>query len=170
VLFASYSSIDRDKIDPLLGDLRALGYDVWFDEQLSGGQVWWNEILAQIRACEAFLILVTPASVDSEACLAELDYALALQRPVIPIELVPMNNAVLPSALSTHQIVSYTTGAKAETMALTRALSRADTGRPLPDPEPPAPPLPGAYFSTLRDQIGDRAVSGRTRHRCPRRG
>lgn len=153
MLFASYSSIDRDRIATVLADLRALGHDVWLDEQLSGGQLWWDEILGHIRTCDAFLFLVTPASVASEACLAELGYAQDLGRTVIPIELEAMNAALLPSALGQHQLVSYTEGSRAELMALSRALGRLADGRPLPDPLPPPPPLPGGYFSTLRDQI-----------------
>ena len=60
MLFVSYSNIDRDKIAVVLGDLRALGHDVWLDEQLSGGQLWWDEILGRIRACDAFLFLLHP--------------------------------------------------------------------------------------------------------------
>ncbi len=56
-------------------DVRALGHVVWLDEELSGGQVWWDEILAKIRECEALLFLVSPSSVESEACLLELHYA-----------------------------------------------------------------------------------------------
>ena len=153
VLFASYSSIDRDRIAAVLGDLEALGHEVWLDEQLSGGQLWWDEILGHIRTCDAFLFLVSPASVASEACLAEFGYAQDLGRTVIPIELESMNPALLPSALGQHQLVSYSEGSRAELMALSRALGRLADGRPLPDPLPAPPPLPGGYFSTLRDEI-----------------
>ena len=153
MLFASYSSIDRDRIAAVLADLRALGHDVWLDEQLSGGQLWWDEILGHIRTCDAFLFLISPASVASEACLAELGYAQDLGRPVIPIELEPMNPAMLPSALGQHQLVNYSEGSRAELMALSRALGRLAGHRPLPEPLPAPPPLPGGYFSTLRDEI-----------------
>ena len=153
MLFASYSSIDRDRIAAVLGDLRDLGHDVWLDEQLSGGQLWWDEILGRIRACDAFPFLLTPAAVASEACLAELGYAQDLGRTIIPIELEAMNPALLPSALSQHQLVSYSEGSRAELMTLSRALGRLDAARSLPDPLPDPPPLPGGYFSTLRDQI-----------------
>ena len=153
MLFASYSSIDRDRIAAVVADLEALGHDVWLDEQLSGGQLWWDEILGRIRTCDAFLFLVSPASVASEACLAEFGYAQDLGRTVIPIELESMNPALLPSALGQHQLVSYTEGSRAELMALSRALGRLADGPALPDPLPAPPPLPGGYFSTLRDQI-----------------
>ena len=153
MLFASYSSIDRDRIAAVLADLEALGHEVWLDEQLSGGQLWWDEILGHIRTCDAFVFLVSPASVASEACLAEFGYAQDLGRTVIPIELESMNPALLPSALGQHQLVSYSEGSRAELMALSRALGRLAAGRPLPDPLPAPPRLPGGYFSHVRDEI-----------------
>jgi hypothetical protein len=156
MLFASYSRADRSLLDALLNDIRALGYEVWLDEQLSGGQIWWDEILTKIRECDVFLFLVTPASVDSEACLLELGYAHAMDRTVIPVQLAATSPAVIPSVVSRHQIVHYGTGDKTSMISVARALARAETGRPLPDPPPPQPALPGSYFSTLRDQLGSR--------------
>jgi hypothetical protein len=155
-LFASYSRADHAAIGPLLDDIRALGYDVWLDEELSGGQVWWDEILAKIRGCDAFLFLLTPSSVDSEACLLELGYADALDRTIVPVELVATDPVVVPSALGKYQIVRYGGGDKSAMIAVSRALSQVERGRPLPDPEPPRPPLPGSYFTTLRDEVNRR--------------
>lgn len=152
MLFASYSRADRAAIGSLLDDLRELGHTVWMDEELAGGQVWWEEILRNIRGCDGFLFLLSPASIDSEACLAELAYACHLDRTVVPIEVAPVDRALLPSLLSEHQIVAYRAD-RASTLALARALGRLDAGRPLPEPPPPPPPLPGSYLSALRDQI-----------------
>ena len=156
MLFVSYTRTDRDGIGTLLADLRALGHVVWLDEELSGGQVWWDEILAKIRQCEAFLFLVSPSSVESEACLLELRYATALERLVIPVRIAQTDPAAMPSTLETHQVVGYTQGDKSETMALARALAQTETGRPLPDPLPEEPSLPGSYFGSIRDQIKSR--------------
>lgn len=87
MLFVSYTRVDRDGIGTLLADVRTLGHGVWLDEELSGGQVWWNEILGKIRDCEAFLFMVSPSSVESEACLLELQYATALDRIIIPVHI-----------------------------------------------------------------------------------
>ncbi len=153
MLFVSYTRTDRGGIGTLLTDLRALGYVVWMDEELSGGQVWWDEILARIRECEAFLFLVSPSSVESEACLLELRYATALNRIVIPVRIVVTDSTAMPSTLETHQVVGYTQGDKSETMALARALAQTEAGRPLPDPLPAEPSLPGSYLGSIRDQI-----------------
>jgi hypothetical protein len=156
MLFVSYTRTDRDGIGTLLADLRALGYVVWLDEELSGGQVWWDEILTKIRQCEAFLFLVSPSSVESEACLLELKYATALNRLVIPVRIAQTDPTAMPSTLETHQVIGYTQGDKSETMALARALAQTEANRPLPDPLPEEPSLPGSYFGSIRDQIKSR--------------
>lgn len=153
MLFVSYSRADRDAVEPFVADVRALGHEVWLDEDLAGGQVWWDEILSRIRACDALLFAVSPASVVSEACLLELDYAEALRRGIIPVELAATDPDGMPSVLGRHQTVRYGTGDKAAMIALARALARPDLTGPLPDPEPPQPPLPGSYFRTLREQV-----------------
>jgi TIR domain len=160
MLFVSYSRDDRQLSDSVLADLDALGHEVWVDEKLSGGQVWWDEILATIRRSDAFLFLLTPSSVESEACLCEAEYARSLQRPIIPVELVATDPLLVPSVLGQHQIVRYLSGDKADTIALTRALVHADMGRPLPEPLPPEPELPGTYYSELRQQIASREQLG----------
>ncbi len=50
-IFISYSSKDRAIVGKLAEDLSALGHDLWYDKELSrtGGQSWWDNILAQIR-------------------------------------------------------------------------------------------------------------------------
>jgi hypothetical protein len=160
MLFVSYTRVDRDIIGTLLADLRALGHVVWLDEELSGGQVWWDEILARIQQCDALLFMVSPASVESEACLLELQYAIALNRIVIPVNIVETSPMTMPSALETHQVINYRSGDKSETMALARALTQTESDRPLPDPLPQPPSLPGSYFGSIRDQIKSRDPLG----------
>ncbi|MEA3215923.1 MAG: hypothetical protein QOJ19_2079, partial [Acidimicrobiia bacterium] len=156
MLFVSYSRTNRDEIGLLRTDLRALGHSVWLDEELSGGQLWWDEILSKIRQCDAFLFVVSPSSVASEACLLELNYAIAVERIIIPLEVIATELTELPSSLAAFQLVSYQQGDKTDSMALARALAHTGSSSPLPDPLPPVPPVPGSYLATIRDQINSR--------------
>jgi hypothetical protein len=156
MLFVSYSRTNRDEIGLLRTDLRALGHSVWLDEELSGGQLWWDEILSKIRQCDAFLFVVSPSSVASEACLLELNYAIAVERIIIPLEVIATELTELPSGLAAFQLVSYQQGDKTDSMALARALAHVGSSSPLPDPLPPVPPVPGSYLATIRDQINSR--------------
>jgi len=66
-LFCSYAREDREGVRALLDGVRHLRHQVWVDERLSGGQAWWDEILAQLRKCDAMLIAVSPALLESQA-------------------------------------------------------------------------------------------------------
>ena len=81
-LFVSYSSQDRSAIDPLTTALRRARQQVWFDDELGGGEAWWKEILEQIRSCEVFIVALSNRLLESKPCQAELRYAQALQRPI----------------------------------------------------------------------------------------
>ena len=82
-IFLSYAHQDAPKIDVLSRDLDDLVGTVWLDKSLSGGQLWWDEILRQIRECRLFVLAVSRHSLRSEACLAESAYATALDRPFL---------------------------------------------------------------------------------------
>ena len=60
---------------------------------------------------------------------------------------------ILPSQLIDRHVVVYSDGSKAEVANLIRALSQLTTGRPLPHPLPPLPPLRSSRFSALRDEL-----------------
>jgi hypothetical protein len=47
-LFCSYAREDREGVRALLDGVRHLRHQVWVDERLSGGQAWWDEILADL--------------------------------------------------------------------------------------------------------------------------
>ena len=50
-IFISYNRDDESTVSALAEDLRRLGHTVWFDQELIGGQTWWNQILAKVREC-----------------------------------------------------------------------------------------------------------------------
>jgi TIR domain len=50
-IFISYSRQSEAMAKSLVTDFESLGHDVWFDRELSGGQAWWDQILAMIRDC-----------------------------------------------------------------------------------------------------------------------
>ena len=107
-IFLSYARLDAAPVRALAGDLRALSNTVWLDEEVSGGQAWWDHILEQIRACDMFVFALSPAALESVSCHRESEYAAALGEPVLPVlvaEGVPI--AQLRPALATIQYVDY---------------------------------------------------------------
>lgn len=71
----------------LISDLEATRHAVWADQELTGGDSWWQEILRQTRHCDVFVLALSNNSLRSKPCLAELDYARRLRIPVVPAQI-----------------------------------------------------------------------------------
>ncbi|MDW8300067.1 MAG: toll/interleukin-1 receptor domain-containing protein, partial [Anaerolineae bacterium] len=129
--FISYARRDgSDFADRLHDALERDRYDAWLDRRdIPPGAEWDAAIEAAIENCKAFLFVVTPASVTSEACLDELNYALSIGRPVIPLMVI---QAELPSRIAWRQYIDFTSKEFRFAMAELRERLRAEEPQPLP--------------------------------------
>lgn len=152
--FISYSSKDKNRVDDFVADLENLGQKVWFDDALTGGQEWWDMILNQVEQCHVFIMIITKNYLESDACRREYQYALALQRNMIPIMMDRECNVNLfPPQISKLQIVDYSEGSKTEVFALNKAINSTPAALPLPDPMPARPEIPISYVAGLLEEI-----------------
>jgi hypothetical protein len=156
-LFVSYARENKAAIDALVGNFGVLGHQTWVDSSLRGGDDWWAEILRRIAACDIFIVAVSRASLTSEACRRELDWAEDLRRPIVPVSVEPLPTA-LPRRLSTRQIIDYTTLDHAAALRLAGALGAAPPAPPLPEPLPQAPEVPLSYLTDLLDLVSSPAA------------
>jgi hypothetical protein len=153
-VFICYSRESQAIVKALADDIGALGHDAWYDQELSGGQAWWDVILAQIRECDVLIAALSPASLTSVACRREIDYARDVGRSVLPVLVAEgVSMALLPPALSTIQYVDYRAPDRSAALRLARALSAAPPAKALPSPLPPPPDVPLSYLGGLRQQI-----------------
>src|SRR5579863_7780410 len=149
-IFISYSRQSRTVAKGLAGDIEALGHTVWLDQELSGGQAWWDQILAIVRDSEVFVFVLDPDGLNSAACKLEFGYAHDLGKPILPVLVADgVSTNLLPPALSLVQFVDYTKQDRAAALALARAFAVIPPARPLPDPLPPAPDAPVSYLGGL---------------------
>lgn len=151
-LFISYARENKGSVQELVRHLENLGYESWVDSSLRGGQTWWNEILRQISQCDAFLVMVSRSSLNSVACKRELKWALALGKPILPVAVERLPEA-LPRDLSMLQIVDYSEPGQQSAFALAGALAALPSAPPLPTELPEAPPPPLSYLTDLIDQV-----------------
>jgi TIR domain/Interferon-induced transmembrane protein len=152
-IFLSYSRHDEKVVKALAQGFEAARRQVWIDADLSGGDAWWDKILHNIRSCSVFLFALSDASWASKPCQAELAYARALHRPIIPVLVGEVRN-LRANPLAQLQIVNYRVddaNAGFELLAAVDAAARS--ARPLPLPPPPEPPIPYAYLLGLERQI-----------------
>ncbi|MDQ2628244.1 MAG: toll/interleukin-1 receptor domain-containing protein, partial [Actinomycetota bacterium] len=161
MLFVSYASQDRALVDPLVAVLRSTEQQVWLDEELSGGDAWWQTILDRIRNCTVFLVALSNNSLRSKPCQAELAYARALRRPVLPVQIGPVDS-VRVTPLAATQIVDYRHRNPAADARLTAALaSMSRRAVPLPAPLPEEPTVPFAYLMRLSSDLAGPELSYR---------
>jgi len=158
-VFISYSRESSAAAEALATDIRALGHVVWFDQELTGGQAWWDQILAMIRKCDVLVFLITPQSVSSTACMREYGYAAALRRAILPILIADgVRTNLLQPALAQIQFIDYRHQDRSAALRLARALATVSSPGPLPDPLPESPEAPISYLGGLAEQIETRST------------
>lgn len=157
-VFVSYSRNNLDIVTQLVQDIQAVGIDVWHDQTLTGGQRWWDQILSNIRECDVFVAALSPDCRDSEACRGELDYAVHLNKTILPVLVADgVNVRILPHPLNETQVTDYRGRDKGAAFALIRCIQTAAPSPPVPEPLPAPPPVPVSYLSNLTERIDSRA-------------
>lgn len=157
-LFMSYSSQDRSLAQALAEDLRGVGHVVWYDQDLTGGQVWWDQILNQIRTCDLFVFALTPRSLVSVPCRVEFSYAHDLNKRILPVLVAnSIDFKQLPPALQAIQFVDYRQQDRTALMGLIKALSHLPPAQPLPLPLPAPPDMPVSPVGEIRGLVTDPA-------------
>ena len=161
-IFLSYARQDVTLVLALAEDLRALGNTVWWDEELSAGQIWWDRILDQIRRCDVFVFALSPTALDSSpACRREWEYAAVLGKPILPVLVTEGVGATpLPPVLATIQYIDYRERTSTTSLRLARALMAIPPAQPLPEPLPDPPEVPLSHLGQLAAQIrGDEPLT-----------
>ena len=158
-VFLSYSRKDAAAAGRLASDLERGRISVWRDTELRGGDLWWQTILEQIRACDVFVLALSNDGLASKPCRAELQYARDLGLPVLPVQIGPVDS-LRTAAVGELQIVDYRQQTAASGIALFAEVDQAARRRrPLPDPLPLSPPVPFAYLLRLGSAIEKEQLS-----------
>jgi serine/threonine kinase PknH len=158
-LFISYSSQDRATVDDLTTALRKAQQQVWFDQELGGGDSWWNKILEQIRTCDVFIVALSNNWLLSKPSQSELRYARDLKRPILPVRIGSVDSMRV-NPLATLQIIDYTNPTVDAGIQLVTAVhALRATPVPLPDPLPEEPPVPFAYITRLGNTLSEKELS-----------
>jgi len=152
-LFISYARDDATAVNDLQRDLARANHQVWFDRKLEGGQRWWDEILKQIRICELFVFVLSPETLQSKACGAELKYAAALERPILPVLADSVNMDLVPEPIGYLNVLNYRERTPESTIDLLMAVASATSANALPDPLPPSPPPPITDLAPVRERL-----------------
>jgi formylglycine-generating enzyme len=87
-IFLSYSRVDKPFVERFAQRLKRIfrDYTIWYDDDLLGGDIWWEEILTQIAVADIFIYLLSNESVNSPYCQAEFEEARRLQKHIITVQ------------------------------------------------------------------------------------
>ena len=86
-VFVSYAHLDQDRVFAEIKRFNEAGFHVWYDEGISPGNEWPEEIAEALSKATVFVVMLTPTSAPRENVLNEIDYALDEHKPVIAIYL-----------------------------------------------------------------------------------
>jgi hypothetical protein len=113
--FISYSRINSEFAVHLASDLKRAGYHVWLDQfDIPTGARWDDEIEKALEACDTFLIILSPESIQSQNVKDEIGYAIDTGKQILP---VVIENCKVPFRLRRFQYVDFTDQSYAESLA-----------------------------------------------------
>lgn len=85
-IFVSHSHQDNEWCRSFVAALKAVGYDMWYDESgLTGGAAWVGSIQREVQARDVFLVVLTPEAWASQWVQDELQLAIATRRRILPV-------------------------------------------------------------------------------------
>src|SRR5262245_33822128 len=99
-VFVSYARTDYDRVRFLVERLQRTGVLVWLDDRdLGGASFWPEEIVRAIEQCSVLLLMISPASANSEHVAREVILSSECKKPILPLFLEPTD---LPPRLAYH--------------------------------------------------------------------
>lgn len=92
-IFVSYSRRDLETAQKIIDALAGNKLDTWIDwKSIPKGEDWEQEIYRGIEQADAFLFLISPASVTSEMCNKEIAHAVKNGKRILPIFIANVDN------------------------------------------------------------------------------
>lgn len=88
-IFVSYSHEDSEIVYAEIQWLKDQGFNIWYDEGISPGHEWHEELGERIAESSLFLYFITPQSVASEHCVREVNYAIDQKTQLLVVHLEP---------------------------------------------------------------------------------
>jgi hypothetical protein len=107
-VFVCYARDDEGFVLDLTAKLKEGGIPIWIDQNdIPPGANWDKAIDQALHECASFLIVLSPASVQSGEVTGELRTALDERKPIVPVLL---EECPIPRQLKNIQYVDFTSG------------------------------------------------------------
>jgi hypothetical protein len=157
-VFISYDRADSEAARRIRGFITEADVQTWMDDELGLHEEWWAQVLGAIRECQTFVVVLSPDSVASRACRAELDYAVELQRPIVAVMVRPTEIEKAPPSIALGQVVDLTDPTVERGIKLVMELRSLPAPPPLPEPLPPEPAVPASNFDRYRSLVDSESL------------
>ena len=161
-IFISYARLNMTTAEALVRDLHALGHQAFYDQDLTGGQRWWDTLLDQIQAADVFVPVLSDEYRDSQACRVEAEWADALDISFLPVFTEDQLPGMYDPIIAEANWVGYDAEDRGALAELARGVSSV-TKPTLPEPLPPRPAIPLSYLVMMEREIRGEEELGRHR-------
>ena len=86
-IFVSYNHDDSEKVFEIITAFHNRGYRLWHDEGIPVGDNFIKHLAKRVKECKVVFCFLSPAYIESQYCMRELNFALTYNRTFIPIML-----------------------------------------------------------------------------------
>ena len=86
-VFVSYAHADREQVELAIASLKRKMCRVWYDEGLTPGESWNDDLARHIKECSCFLVFLSASSMASSYVKSEINYAISKGRAVVPVRI-----------------------------------------------------------------------------------
>ena len=135
-IFLSHSDKDRGFATKISDCLINHGIPVWYSRtSIVGARQWHDEIGSALTRCDAFVVILSPASVKSKWVKRELLFALQEDRyenNIVPLLFKPCDCVELSWTLPQFEFVDFTKGFRQGCRDLLRIWGVGYRGDPIP--------------------------------------
>lgn len=106
IAFVSHTTPDDGYVAELESFLRASGFDQVFNDSRSiePYEKFWPKIEEGIRACDAFYVVITSASMNSPWVLREVDFARGLSKKIVPLWI---EDCTVPATFVDRDVIDF---------------------------------------------------------------
>ncbi len=146
-VFVCYAHEDAEQVYPEIQRLHERGVRIWYDEGVSPGARWTDELASKLTEASVVLFFCTPRSVRRKHCQNELNFAIDKERPLLVVQDGPVD---LPPGMQLQlgpqqSILKHELSEEQYADKLLAAIDRYLVSGP-----PPAPPAPKSARSRTR--------------------
>ena len=108
-IFISYAHLDAEIVFPEIKKFHDEGYPVWYDQGLTPGQEWDDEIALALMDCSLLVVFISKNSMASNNVQDEIKLALNEKIDIVPIyfEETPLPPGLKLRLSSKHAIMKY---------------------------------------------------------------